>query len=45
MKAPAWIALTLLAGCASGPSAEEQAAMVADARKASGALIQPSAAN
>lgn len=30
----------LLAGCASGPTAEEQAAMVADARKASGALIQ-----
>jgi type IV secretory pathway TrbL component len=30
----------LFAGCASGPSAEEQAAMVADARKASGALIQ-----
>ncbi|MBW8307136.1 MAG: DUF3365 domain-containing protein [Thiobacillus sp.] len=43
MKVPALIALalsTLLAGCASGPSAEEQAAMVADARKASGALIQ-----
>lgn len=30
----------LLAGCASGPSAEEQAAMAAEARKASGALIQ-----
>lgn len=30
----------LLAGCAVGPTAEEQAAMVADARKASGALIQ-----
>lgn len=30
----------LLAGCASGPTAEEQAAMAADARKASGALIQ-----
>jgi type IV secretory pathway TrbL component len=43
MKVLASIALvltTLLAGCASGPSAEEQAAMVADARKASGALIQ-----
>ena len=43
MKAPALIVLalpTLLAGCASGPSAEEQLAMVADARKASGALIQ-----
>lgn len=43
MKAPALIALALpvlLAGCASGPSAEEQAAMAADARKASGALIQ-----
>jgi hypothetical protein len=43
MKAPALIALALpalLAGCASGPSAEEQAAMAADARKAGGALIQ-----
>jgi len=43
MKAPALIALAipaLLAGCASGPSAEEQAAMAAEARKASGALIQ-----
>ncbi|MCD6707006.1 MAG: DUF3365 domain-containing protein [Thiobacillus sp.] len=43
MKAPALIALALpvmLAACASGPSAEEQAAMAADARKASGALIQ-----
>lgn len=30
----------LFTGCASGPTAEEQAAMVADARKASGALIQ-----
>ncbi len=43
MKAPALIALAvpvLLAGCASGPSAEEQAAMVADARKASGTLVQ-----
>ena len=43
MNKPALIALTLpilFAGCASGPSAEEQAAMVADARKASGALIQ-----
>ena len=43
MKAPALIALTFpvwLAGCASSPSAEEQAAMVADARKASGTLVQ-----
>ncbi|OJW99887.1 DUF3365 domain-containing protein [Thiobacillus sp. 65-1402] len=43
MKAPALIALALpvlLAGCASGPSAEEQAAMVADARKAAAALTQ-----
>jgi hypothetical protein len=43
MKAPALIALAipaLLAGCATGPSAEEQAAMAAEARKASGALIQ-----
>lgn len=43
MKTPALIALALpvmLAACASGPSAEEQAAMAADARKASGALIQ-----
>lgn len=43
MKAPVFIALAvpaLLAGCASGPSVEEQAAMAADARKASGALIQ-----
>lgn len=43
MKAPALIALAipaLLAGCASGPSAEEQAAMAADARKASATLIQ-----
>ena len=43
MKVSALIALalpSLLAGCASGPSAEEQAAMAADARKASGALIQ-----
>lgn len=30
----------LLVGCASGPSAEEQAAMAADARKASAGLIQ-----
>lgn len=30
----------LLAGCATGPSAEEQAAMAADARKASAGLIQ-----
>lgn len=43
MKARALIALSLpvlFAGCATGPSAEEQAAMAADARKASGALIQ-----
>jgi len=43
MKTPALIALALpalLAGCATGPSAEQQAAMAADARKASGALIQ-----
>jgi hypothetical protein len=43
MKTQGWIVLTLpvlLAGCASGPSAEEQTAMAADARKASGALIQ-----
>jgi len=42
MKAPALIALVpvLLAGCASGPSAEEQAAMAADARKAAAALTQ-----
>lgn len=43
MKSPALISLVLpalLAGCASGPSAEEQAAMAADARKASGALVQ-----
>ncbi|WP_296753498.1 DUF3365 domain-containing protein [Thiobacillus sp.] len=43
MKAPALIALALpalLAGCASGPSAEQQAVMVADARKASAALTQ-----
>jgi type IV secretory pathway TrbL component len=43
MKAKTLFALALpvlFAGCASGPSAEEQAAMAADARKASGALIQ-----
>ena len=43
MKAKTLFALSLpvmFAGCASGPSAEEQAAMAADARKASGALIQ-----
>lgn len=43
MKTPVLISLALpvlLAGCASGPTAEEQAAMAADARKASGALIQ-----
>lgn len=38
--APILTTLALLAGCASGPTAEEQAAMAADARKASGALIQ-----
>jgi hypothetical protein len=41
MKAPALIAIPfLLAGCASGPSTEEQAAMAADARMASATLIQ-----
>ena len=43
MKAKTLFALSLpvlFAGCASGPSAEEQAALAADARKASGALIQ-----
>lgn len=43
MKAKTLFALSLpvlFAGCASGPSAEEQAAMAADARRASGALIQ-----
>ncbi|MFN3751361.1 MAG: DUF3365 domain-containing protein [Thiobacillus sp.] len=38
-----WIVLglpVLLAGCAAVPTAEEQAAMAADARRASGALIQ-----
>ena len=43
MKAPYLFALSLpivLAGCASGPSEKEQAAMVDDARKASGQLIQ-----
>ncbi len=43
MKPRGLIALSLpvmLAACASGPSAEEQAAMVADARKASGVLIK-----
>lgn len=43
MKAKTLFALSLpvlFAGCASGPSADEQAAMAADARKASGALIQ-----
>ncbi|MCA1979009.1 MAG: DUF3365 domain-containing protein [Thiobacillus sp.] len=33
-------AAALLAGCASGPTAEQQAALVDDARKASGALVQ-----
>lgn len=43
MDRTSWFALSvsaLLAGCAGAPSAEEQAAMAADARKASGALIQ-----
>jgi len=43
MKVPALIALAvpaLLAGCASGPTTEQLAAMATDARKASGALIQ-----
>jgi len=43
MKVSAWITLAfpaLLAGCAIGPSAEQQAALVADARKASATLIQ-----
>ncbi|MEW5966266.1 MAG: DUF3365 domain-containing protein [Pseudomonadota bacterium] len=43
MNKPSWIALSLpvlLAGCASAPTAEEQAALAADARKTSGALIQ-----
>lgn len=43
MKSPAFLAASaavLLAGCASGPTAEQQAAMVDDARKASGTLIQ-----
>lgn len=33
-------AVALLAGCASGPSTEQQAAMATDARKAAGTLIQ-----
>jgi len=37
---PTLATLVLLAGCASGPSAEDQAAMAADARKAAAALIQ-----
>jgi len=36
----ALIPAALLAGCASTPSAEQQAAMVAEARKAAGGLIQ-----
>lgn len=43
MNKTSWIALglpILLAGCAAAPTAEEQAAMAADARKASGQLIQ-----
>jgi hypothetical protein len=37
---PTLTAFALLAGCASGPSVEEQAAMAGDARKAAGTLIQ-----
>ena len=42
MKNPSLFALSaiLITGCASGPTAEQQAAMVADARKASAALTQ-----
>lgn len=42
MKAtiPTLTVFVLLTGCAGGPTAEEQAAMAADARKASGMLIQ-----
>ncbi len=43
MKSSALLAastVALLAGCASGPTAEQQAAMVDDARKASGTLVQ-----
>lgn len=43
MEAPVLTVLALsavLAGCASGPSSEEQAAMAAEARKASGVLAQ-----
>ncbi|MBW8329928.1 MAG: DUF3365 domain-containing protein [Thiobacillus sp.] len=43
MNKTSWFALSvsaLLVGCAGAPSAEEQAVMAADARKASGALIQ-----
>lgn len=43
MNKTPWIALglpILLAGCAAAPTAEEKAAMAADARKASGQLIQ-----
>lgn len=43
MKFPVILAASvaaLLAGCASGPTAEQQAAMVDNARKASGALAQ-----
>lgn len=42
MKTPILFALStfLVAGCASGPSAEQQAAMVTDARKATAALTQ-----
>ncbi|MEW6118940.1 MAG: DUF3365 domain-containing protein [Pseudomonadota bacterium] len=37
---PAAVSALLLAGCAGSPTAEEQAAMVDNARKASGALAQ-----
>lgn len=43
MKSPFFLAAAaalLVTGCASGPTAEQQAAMVDDARKASGALGQ-----
>lgn len=43
MNVPVFVTLALpvlFAGCASSPGAEEQAALAAEARKASGALIQ-----
>jgi hypothetical protein len=40
VSVPTLASLALFAGCASGPSPEEQAAMATDARKASAALIQ-----